>query len=509
MRITTFAAIYVGSYEVSLKITEISAKRKIREIDLIRSRIGIGRNIYKHKKVETEVMEELCEILSEYEEIMKSYRVDAYRVYAGAFLKDAGNVLFVLEQIRIRTGLTLQILSNSERRFIGYQSVAAREEFDAMTKEGAAVVDVGGESIQITLFSEGGVVTTQHLVLGTMRLREQLAGIGNTVARFEKQMEELINKEIEVFKAMYLKKRELRYLIFLGDYSLELMESIQGNGEIKTAKTEVFAEHLKELGRQTPEDVAEQLKLSTVDPLLLPSIVMYRCIAQELGTGEVWVPGNNISDGMAYQYASENKLLKSVHDFDNDVLSAATNLSKRYHSYSPHIDALTQMATLIFDTMKKIHGLGKRERLLLQVAAILHDCGKYISLANGPLCSYDIIMASEIIGLTHMEREIVAYTVLYNTYPLPAYEDFESDISRESYVVIAKLSAILRVSNAMDRSHKQKFKNVRAAVKGKELVITIETDDDIALEKALFDAKVSYFENIFSIKPVVKEKRVY
>ena len=71
MRITTFAAIYVGSYEVSLKITEISAKRKIREIDLIRSRIGIGRNIYKHKKVETEVMEELCEILSEYEEIMK------------------------------------------------------------------------------------------------------------------------------------------------------------------------------------------------------------------------------------------------------------------------------------------------------------------------------------------------------------------------------------------------------------------------------------------------------
>ena len=34
-----------------------------------------------------------------------------------------------------------------------------------MTKEGAAVVDVGGESIQITLFSEGGVVTTQHLVL--------------------------------------------------------------------------------------------------------------------------------------------------------------------------------------------------------------------------------------------------------------------------------------------------------------------------------------------------------
>ena len=226
-------------------------------------------------------------------------------------------------------------------------------------------------------------------------------------------------------------------------------------------------------------------------------MIIFKCMARKMKAEKIWAPGVIVSDGIAYDYAQKHKLCKPVHDFDADVISAARNLSARYMSYSPHIDALTQMATLIFDTMKKIHGLGKRERLLLQVAAILHDCGKYISLANGPLCSYDIIMASEIIGLTHMEREIVAYTVLYNTYPLPAYEDFESDISRESYVVIAKLSAILRVSNAMDRSHKQKFKNVRAAVKGKELVITIETDDDIALEKALFDAKVSYFENIF------------
>ena len=82
-------------------------------------------------------------------------------------------------------------------------------------------------------------------------------------------------------------------------------------------------------------------------------------------------------------------------------------------SYTPHIDALTQMATLIFDTMKKVHGLGRRERLLLQVAAILHDCGKYISFANGPSCSYDIIMASEIIGLTHKEREINCKTQYY------------------------------------------------------------------------------------------------
>jgi exopolyphosphatase/guanosine-5'-triphosphate,3'-diphosphate pyrophosphatase len=111
--------------------------------------------------------------------------------------------------------------------------------------------------------------------------------------------------------------------------------------------------------------------------------------------------------------------------------------------------------------------------------------------------------------LSHREREIIANTVLYNSHPLDSYEDVADRLDHDSYLVVAKLSAILRVSNAMDRSHKQKFKNIKAAVKGRELVITIETMDDIALEKALFDAKTAYFENIFSMKPVIKEKRIY
>ena len=212
---------------------------------------------------------------------------------------------------------------------------------------------------------------------------------------------------------------------------------------------------------------------------------------------------------MAYDYAYRHRIIKPMRNFEEDILSAARWLSKRYESFSPHIDALAKMSVLVFDAMKKAHGMGKRERLLLQTAAILHDCGKYISLAHGPECAYDIIMESEILGLSHLEREMIACVVLYNTYPLEEFAELSGRLNQKSYLTVAKLAAILRISNAMDRSHKQKFKNVKAAIRERQLVITIESVDDIVLEKELFDGKAELFERVFGIRPVIREKRVY
>ena len=510
MGICTFAAIYIGSYEVSIKIFEISAKKKIRDIDFIRTRIELGRDAYSRGRIGYELVETLCDTLAEFKQIMQGYRVDQYEAYAAAALRDAENELFVLDQIRIRTGLEVKVLSNSEHRFISYKSVAMQGAFEQMIQKGAAVLDAGGGGMQITVFAKGQVVTTQHLALGTMRMREQLERKSNNLAQYELQIEEMVDKELEVFQSMYMNNVQIKYLIIMGDYISEISKKIEKEKEDNTIQVSKFLKYIRKLDKKNLEAISEELNLSDDnDALIIPYMMIFKCMAEKVGAENLWAPGTNISDGIAYDYAEKHNLLKVQHDFDADVLSAARNLSERYRSFTPHIDALTQMATLIYDTMKKVHGLGKRERLLLQVAAILHDCGKYISFANGPSCSYDIIMASEIIGLTHLEREIVANTVLYNTWVLPAYEELADKMDHDSYLTVAKLSAILRVSNAMDRSHKQKFKNVRAAVKGRELVITIETIDDIALEKALFNSKTTYFENVFSMRPVIKEKRVY
>ncbi len=158
-----------------------------------------------------------------------------------------------------------------------------REEFEHFIGRSAAVVDVSGSGLQITVFSKGKVLTTQHLGLGTMRMREQLAKKRN-LAQYELQIEEMVVKEMEVFKAMYLENQEIEYLIVIGDYIAELVCRLEKNRDKNTVSIEKFVQYMEQLGRKSLEEIAEELGLSNEnDPLIVPYIIICKVHGEGLG----------------------------------------------------------------------------------------------------------------------------------------------------------------------------------------------------------------------------------
>ena len=186
MAVKTFAAIDVGSYELSMKIFEISPKSGIREIDCIRHRIALGVDSYNTGKITIEKLDELSEILREFDRIMKSYRVDDYKAYGTSAIRETRNTMIVLDQIKNRTGISVEAISNSEQRFLDYKAVATRgKEFDDCIEGGTAILDIGGGSIQISLFENDTLVTTQNMRLGVMRMRERLESLAPNTTQYE------------------------------------------------------------------------------------------------------------------------------------------------------------------------------------------------------------------------------------------------------------------------------------------------------------------------------------
>ena len=501
------AAIDVGSYELEMKIFEISPKNGIVMLDHVRQVIELGRDTYVMGRVDFKHIDEVCEILFGFTQIMKSYKVTEYVAYATSSIREAENADIILDRIRVKTGLTVRILSNSEQRFLADKALAVKSEFAEYLKEGAAIVDVGAGSIQISLFEKGVLITTQNIKLGSLRIRELLYKLSDDRRHFNRLVEELVNNDIQTFKKLYLKDRNIKNIIAAGDYILCF--ALKNGKFVKNMNREEFLDRFNTMVGKNVDQISVKLGITQEQAtLLVPCVMIYKRLIEETQTQKIWFPATDLCDGIAAEYALDHKIIKSEHDFDSDVINAAKMIAKRFKANQNHITILEKNVLTIFDAMKKIHGLGSPERKLLQISAILHDCGKYISMSHPGEASYNIIMSTEIIGLSQRERSIVANVVKYNT------EDFFDEdnqfyrVAHEDYMIIAKLVAILRVANAMDRSHKQKFKDSKAVLKDRDtLVITTYAKEDITLERGLFTSKAEFFEEVYGIRPVLRQKK--
>jgi exopolyphosphatase/guanosine-5'-triphosphate,3'-diphosphate pyrophosphatase len=263
------------------------------------------------------------------------------------------------------------------------------------------------------------------------------------------------------------------------------------------------------LREQTPIELSGRLGLSDEKiPLLQISATIVKCIAKTMKADMIWISDVTLCDGIVYDYAVRKKYIPPVHDFEEDILTCALQTSKRYKGSEERAKTLELIALGIFDSIRRIHGMGARERLLLRLCAILHDCGKYISMQNLSDCSYNIIMSTEIIGLSEREREIVANVVRFNHRTFEFYEERVNPgkLTRDDYMIMTKLTAILRLANGLDRSHKKKFTDVRIRYREGRLMISVSTKKDITLEKGLFDKRAGFFEEVFSVRPVIRQR---
>ncbi len=510
MSVRTFAAIDVGSYELGMKIFEFSSKGGMKEIDNIRHSIELGTDTYQTGLIDTDHMDELCDVLSDFSSIMRSYKVDDYKAYGTSAIRETKNTMIVVEQIKLRTGIKVDVLSNSEQRFLHYKAAAIKgKRFDEFISEGCAIVDIGGGSIQISLFDNDTLVTTQNIRLGVLRSMDMLATLQPKTRDIEGILRELIDNQLQVFKKLYLKGRTIKNLILIDDYVSSILYHTGSKDRSFTA--EKFKEFTDRLSTMTLSDIAKKYGISEeAAPLLMPATSIVSRVIKITKAENIWSPGVSLCDGMAYEYAEKEKLVHYRHDFENDIIACAKVMSRRYQGNEARNELIEKVAVDLFDATRKIHGMNKRDKILLRIAALINDCGRYISIEAGAECGYDIIMATEMIGLSHIEREIVANIVRFNKMEFKYYDELaqQSLIDRASYIKIAKLLAIFRIADGVCRSYRTKVNDVRFAVKGGELLINVYTVDDINLEQGFFFRKASLFEEVFSVKPVLKFKRI-
>lgn len=509
MAYKTFAAIDVGSSDISMKVFEVSVKKGFKEIDSVSRTLELGSDTYKSGVISNEKVEALCDILLGFKKKMREYGCQEYRAYATSAIREANNGQMVIEQMKLRAGIEIGVLSNSEHRFMMYKGISAQmKDFNSVTSKNAAIVDIGAGSIQLTLFEKQLLSATQNIRIGSVRIRETMADLKSKTTRIDQVIEEYVENEISTFKNFYLSDKDIKNVIAVGD-DIDMFVKIIPKLSVSDSINQSELDNIYEkISLMNPQELAAKYGIPFERAtILLPIIIIYRLFLKTTKADKIYTPKICLCDGIVVDYMDRERKISLPRNFNNDILAEASHMAKRYRCNRTHIDNVMKVALAVFDSMKKIHGLGERERLQLQIAVFLHDCGKFINMREVGFNSYNIIMSTEIMGLSHKEREEVANVVRFNTRFLPSYNLVKEELGAADYLIVAKLAAILRIANATDRSHKQKIEKFSVALKERKLVITADTVSDITLETGLFQPKADFFEQVYGIRPILKQKR--
>lgn len=523
MAVTTFAAIDVGSHETTLRIYEVSKKSGIHELDYVHHTSGLGYETYSTGHISHPTVENLCRILNGFSIKMKEYGVTDYMIVGTSALREADNGIIVLDQIKQHTGFQVKILSNSEQRFLFYKAIALTpNSFHKFIQKGTLLADVGGGSIQLSTFDKNTLLDTQNLPLGALRIQEVLQDMKNRTDNYQNLLYEHIAHDLHAYAKHHLENTRVKNIIAVGNQLQSFVRYLSihnfgnliptdGRGSKKdSVNREEYDVFYRAIISHNPEELSRELNISLdKTSLLLPTAMIYHILFEITGAEQMWLSGITICDGMAADYAERKAKITPAHSFADDILSTSRKIADRYHCSLKHTSIIENIALKIFDAVKRSNNLTRLDRLLLQISVILHNCGAYINLNDIGENTYKIVTSTEIIGISHQQRMMVANIVRYPIYKFPHYGEMTDIFSREEYIKIAKLNAILRLSDAMDRSHKQKFKKTTVVLRNNTLYITGHTIYDITLEQGVFSNYSGYFEEVFGIHPVLKQRKEF
>jgi exopolyphosphatase/guanosine-5'-triphosphate,3'-diphosphate pyrophosphatase len=506
------AVIDMGASAIRLVVAEVAPGRPARILEQVSRGVLLGKDTFTHNRLTSATVEATLKTLEGFRRIMDTYGVVRYRAVATSAVREAQNADAFLDRVRLRTGIDVEVIDGTEENRLTYMAVRERlRDHPALVSDDAVLVEVGGGSADISFLRRGEPIHSGTYPLGAIRMRQSLLRWHGSLEQGMRLLRRHIHNVVDdIRREMPL--REARHFVALGDdvhfAADQVLGEMRGDAAPVIAR-EPFVAFCDQIGAFDTEQLVEQYRLSQADAeTLVPALLAYRELLLESGAPEVTLPEASLRAGLLLDLTrSEDR--QSIQDFSRQVLASAEALGEKYRWDAPHCRKVAQLTLRIFDDLRQEHGMGDRDRVLLEVAALLHDIGNYVSLRGHHKHSWYLLSVSEIFGLTQDDMAVVANVARYHRRALPQKSHLPyMALDREDRVKVNKLAAILRVANALDADHLQKVQDVRLLPEEGEWVLEVEGAGDLTMERLAAQARSDLITEVFGRRIGLREARV-
>lgn len=502
------AAIDVGSNSVHMIVADVSREGYVEVIDRVKEMVRLGRRSFTTGLLTDEAMDLTVRTLAYFRRLADLRQVKRIRAVATSAVREASNRNEFIRRIRRETDLAVEIISGHDEAQLIFD--AARH---ALGLEGGPylLVDMGGGSVELVLVKNSRPLWMKSLKLGAARLTERFLASDPPSTAQRKHLLEHLEEEIGDLMRQARKARIIR--------------AIGTSGTINTLVAMARAARGEELGRlhganATAAEIAQiteqvlranaalraelpGLDAKRVDQIgaaaMLADFVLRRSGAPEL-TACTWA----MREGVLLGLARRDSQRKPVATRRRSVEA----LAARFAGDNPHGRHVAKLALSLFDATAMALGLNGDSRELLEYAALLHDIGHAIEHDRHNRHSYYLIKNAELLGFDPIEIEVIALAARGHRKQGAQYDSVElRALSPDNRRRVRGLAAILRVADALDRSHFGVVKEIATRYSAGQLTIkAITRRDNGDLERWTCERRTDLLEKLLARRVVLQQR---
>ena len=494
------AVIHIGANSVGLLVGQIAPESGQHEVVEVLSRpVPLASDIFEHGFISPATMDACTDALRTFlESIAETVGAGALpgRVHATNVLAEASNEDVFLNRVSITCGMEVATLDDGEMtRLIYFITQRLFKMNDSKLRKNTVVCHVGPGNTRVLYFKAGKIDRYFSYRMGGFRIAGALASEPG-----DESLLELIDGSMRGTLEGIVRDCDggVDSFVALGSEMQLIVPKIgERSGGLTSVKTSQLGKLLEQIESEDADELVRRFRVDyyTVGGLI-PAVRAVYNIAAAMGCRRIVTQTGSFDrellEMLAFRDASFAKPIQK------EVLQGAKRLADKFQIDMEHASHVEILCVKLFDALRSLHHLDDGDKLLLRVAAILHEAGRFVSSKAHHRHSFYLISHSEIFGLSHREIEIVALVARYHRHSPPKREHRGyKDLSRGDRLLVAKLASILRVADALERSHSQRVRKLEVVREDRHIVLVASGLEDVSLEQLAVNDKGDLFAQIF------------
>jgi exopolyphosphatase/guanosine-5'-triphosphate,3'-diphosphate pyrophosphatase len=500
------AALDLGSNSFHLLVADVHLDGTFTAVAREKEMLRLGDDVARHGRIPGPTADRAVAAVRRLRQLADALGAREVIARATSAIRTAANGSELVDRIEAETGVEIEVINGIEEARLVFAAVRASVVLEPAP---ALCIDVGGGSVEVMIGDAAGLRWAVSLPLGVGRLTAECVHDDPPSRSDRKRLDERLRSGLE---PLVDEVRARRPQLAVGT-SGTLNDLVRMAVALRSGESTMPASTNALRATRADFDALHEriMTAKTSERRRLPGL-------EEQRRAELLPAGSTLLvtaldlfdlDGLiASDWAlREGIVLDAVRSHDPSDWSddpralrraSVASLARRCNSDATHTAHVAHLALRLFDQTVDLHGLGDRDREMLEFAALLHDVGQHVSRKGHHRHAAYLVDNGELRGFEPAEVAFLAALVRHHRRGDPKSTEARfAGLSPDDRARLRKLAALLRVADGLDRGRRGGVEDLDAFV-GKDLVVLrLSAHDDAELELWGARRRRELFEKVF------------